>query len=63
MALRLGGVLFFMATIFAVLIAAWVVWAYVSGLRNGEPIIQIVPLLFAGAVFLLGLACRRARNA
>lgn len=61
MALRLGDILFFMATIFAVLIAAWVVWAYVSGLRNGEPIIQIVPLLFAGAIFWLGLACRRAR--
>jgi len=62
MAPRLGAILFFMATIVAVLIAAWVVWSYVSGLRNGEPIIQIVPLLFAGAILLLGLACRRTRN-
>jgi hypothetical protein len=62
MALRLGDILFFMATIVAALIAAWVVWSYVTGLRNGEPIIQIVPLLFAGAILLLGLSCRRARS-
>jgi hypothetical protein len=62
MAPRLGAILFSIASIVAALIVAWVVWGYISGLRNGEPIIQIVPLLFAGAIFLLGLACRYTRN-
>jgi hypothetical protein len=62
MAPRLGAILFSLAGIVAALIVAWVVWNYVSGLRNGEPVIQIVPLLFAGVIFLLGLACRYTRN-
>jgi hypothetical protein len=49
-----GRALFWMATIIAGLIVAWVVWSYVYG----EPIIQIVPLLFAVGIWLLGLACR-----
>jgi hypothetical protein len=61
MAPRLGAI-FLVAAIVAGLIVAWVVWSYVSGLRNGEPVIQIVPLLFAGAIFLFGLTCRNARN-
>jgi hypothetical protein len=59
---RLGAILFSIASIVAALIVAWVIWAYLSGLRNGEPVIQIVPLLFAGVIFLLGLACRYTRN-
>jgi hypothetical protein len=62
MAPRLGAILFLAAIIVAGLIVAWVVWSYVSGLRNGEPIIRIVPLLFAGAILLLGWACRNTRN-
>jgi hypothetical protein len=62
MAPRLGAILFLMAAIVAGLIVAWVVWGYVSGLSNGEPIIRIVPLIFAGAILLLGWACRSTRN-
>jgi hypothetical protein len=41
------------ASVVVDLIALWVVWDYVVNADNGEPIIQVVPLVFAGAVWLL----------
>ena len=53
-----GGAIYWMATIIAGLIVAWVVWSYVSNAGEGVPIILIVPLLLAGAIWLAGWACR-----
>ncbi len=50
---RPGDVLYRMASIVAVLIALWVVWGYLYDAQEGEPVIQVVPLLFAGAIWLL----------
>lgn len=43
------------------LIVLWVVWSYAFNANNGEPIIQVVPLLFAGAIWLLARLFRSWR--
>jgi hypothetical protein len=48
-----GDVFYWTASAVAALVALWVVWSYVSNADNGEPILQIVPLLLAGAIWLL----------
>ncbi len=53
-----GTALYWIATIIAGLIVVWAVWNYVYNTDRGEPIIQIVPLLLAGAIWLVGRACR-----
>jgi hypothetical protein len=59
MAAQWGNVLYWMATIIATLLVAWVVWSYVYNSSRGEPIIQILPLLLAGLIWLVGWFCRR----
>ncbi len=44
MAAQWGNVLYWMATIIATLLVAWVVWSYVYNSSRGEPIIQMFPL-------------------
>jgi hypothetical protein len=51
--------IYWTATLVAGLIVAWVVWGYVSNAEEGEPVFPIVPLLFAGAIWLAGWACRK----
>jgi len=46
------------ATIIAGPIAAWVVFNYLYNINRAYPIIPIVPLLIAGAIWLVGRACR-----
>ena len=58
MAARLGEALYWTATIFVVLIVVWIVWGYMYNVSKGEPIIPIVALLFAAAIWLAGRACR-----
>jgi hypothetical protein len=53
-----GETLYWAATIIAGLIVAWVVWGYVYNMSRGEPIIPIIALLLAGAIWLVGWACR-----
>ncbi len=53
-----GVAIYWMATIIAGLIVVWVAWSYVSNAGEGVPIILIVPLLLAGAIWLAGWACR-----
>ena len=55
---RMGDVLYWMASVVAVVITLWVVWSYFVNADNGEPIIQVVPLLFAGTIWLLARLCR-----
>ncbi len=50
---RLGDLFYWTASVVVILIALWVLWSYVVSVDNGEPIIQIIPLLFAGAIWLL----------
>lgn len=50
-----GKIIYWMATLIAGLIIVSVAWSYVE---QGEPIIPIVPLLFAVAIWLAGWACR-----
>lgn len=58
MAARLGEALYWTATIFVVLIVVWIVWGYMYNASRGDPIIPIVALLFAAAIWLVGRACR-----
>ena len=58
MAARWGKFLYRMATILAGLIALLVIVGYFYDASRGEPIIPIVPLLLAGAIWLIGRSCR-----
>jgi type VI protein secretion system component VasK len=58
MDVRLGKNLYWAATIIAGLIVVAVVTGYVSNVGEGEPFIPIVPLVLAGAIWLVGWACR-----
>jgi hypothetical protein len=58
MAARWGELLYRMATILAGLIALLVIVGYFYDASRGEPIIPIVPLLLAGAIWLIGRSCR-----
>jgi hypothetical protein len=40
-------------------LVVWVVWSYVYTSIRGEPLISIVPLLLAGAIWLAGWVCRK----
>jgi hypothetical protein len=54
-----GETLYWAATILAGLLVAWVAWGYVYDSSRGEPIILIVPLLLAGAIWLAGwVSCK-----
>ncbi len=55
---RPGDIVYLLASTIAGLITFWVVWAYFYNAEKGEPIIQIVPLFFAGAIWLLARLCR-----
>jgi hypothetical protein len=58
MAARWGELLYRMATILAGLIALLVIVGYFYDASRGEAIIPIVPLLLAGAIWLIGRSCR-----
>jgi hypothetical protein len=55
---RLGEILYWLATIIAVLIVVWVVGNYVFNIDRAYPVIPILPLVLAGAIWLVGWACR-----
>ncbi len=59
MAVWWSKTIYWTATLVAGLIVAWVVWGYVSNAEAGEPVFPIVPLLFAGVIWLAGWACRK----
>ena len=58
MAARWGELLYRMATILAGLIALLVIANYFYDASRDEPIVLIVPLLLAGAIWLIGRSCR-----
>jgi hypothetical protein len=58
MAARWGELLYRMAIIFAGLIAVLAAAEFLNNLSRGGPIIPIRPLLFAGAIWLIGRFCR-----
>ncbi len=51
--LRPGRILYQTASLVAGVIALWVVWGYLYNAEKGEPIVDIVPLLLAGAIWVL----------
>ena len=53
-----GKIIYWAATLLAGLIIVSVAWSYLYNVEQGEPIIPIVPLLFAGAIWLAGWTCR-----
>ena len=59
MAARRGEAIYWTATLVAGLIVAWSVWSYVSNTESGEPVLPIIPLLFAGVIWLAGWAVRK----
>ncbi len=59
MAWRPGEVLYWTSTVIAGLIVLLVVANYMSNTGMGEPIIRIIPLLLAAAIWLVGWVGRR----
>ena len=57
-AARWGETLYWTATVIAGLIVVWVVWTYVFNTESGYPVFPVVALLLAGAIWLVGRACR-----
>jgi hypothetical protein len=55
---RLGESFYWIATFIAGVIALWVVANLVFNADRGEPVVQVVPLVVAGIIWLLGRACR-----
>jgi hypothetical protein len=51
--IRPGDVIYRVASLFAGLIAPWALWGYFFDANSSRPIIQVVPLLFAGVIWLL----------
>jgi uncharacterized membrane protein YjgN (DUF898 family) len=58
MTVRWGEYLYRGATILAGLIALLVMANYFYDSSRGEPSLRIVPLLLAGAIWLIGRSCR-----
>ncbi|MFY9788963.1 MAG: hypothetical protein WCE24_09165 [Pseudolabrys sp.] len=58
MAASWGKIIYWAATFIAGLVVVSVAWSYAYNVEQGEPIIPIVPLLFAGAIWLAGWVCR-----
>ena len=54
-----GQAIYWTATIIAGLFVAWVVWGYVYNTEEGYPIFPLIPLLLAGAIWLVGWARRK----
>ena len=54
-----GKGIYWSATFIAGLILVSVAWSYVYNVEQGEPVIPIVPLLFAVAIWLAGWTCRQ----
>ena len=54
-----GETFYWMATVIAGLLLAWVVWSYAFNGSKGEPIILIIPLLLSAIIWLTGWACRK----
>ena len=57
---RGGDVIYWSATTIAGLVVMLAVVSYVLNVREGQPVFPIVPLLLAGAIWLVGYFCRRA---
>lgn len=55
---RAGKFIYWAATIIAVLIVVVVLVGYASDASEGEPVIAVIPLLIAGAIWLVGWAFR-----
>jgi hypothetical protein len=58
--MRLGHVLFWIATAFAALILLWVILDYLFGMSGRFPVIDVTALEFAAVIWLIGFFCRRA---
>jgi hypothetical protein len=54
----LGGVLYWTATIIAILIVVVVVAGYMSNSGEGVPFVSTTALMLAGAIWLVGWICR-----
>jgi hypothetical protein len=48
--LRLGEVLYWSGIVASCLIGLWAAWGSLYNSDKGDPIIQVVPLLFAGII-------------
>ena len=54
----MGGVLYWTATIIAILIVVVVVAGYMSNSGEGVPFVSTTALMLAGAIWLVGWICR-----
>ena len=50
---HLDDLFYWMASLLLGLVVLWVIWSSAFEAENGEPIIQVIPLLFAGSIWLL----------
>jgi hypothetical protein len=58
MAARFGEVLYWLGVIIAALLAALAAVGFIWGTGTTEPFAEIVALIMAGIVWLIGRACR-----
>jgi hypothetical protein len=58
MSARLGHAIYRLANVSAALILVWVVGAYLVDTEEGYPALQVMPLILAAVIWLIGLACR-----
>jgi hypothetical protein len=53
-----GELIYWTATALAGLTLVFIAWGYLQNTNEGYPVIPIVPLLFAGVIWLAGRVCR-----
>jgi len=58
MVARLGDVLYWAASGVAALLAAFVLMVFMLADGKGEPIFQVLGVVIAGIIWLIGRACR-----
>ena len=55
---RFGQVLYWLASIVAILIAGTIAFGYFFGSLKGDPFMQLAGLVIAAVIWLFGRACR-----
>lgn len=50
---RPGDLFYWMASLLLGLVTLLVVWSSAGNADHGEPVIQVIPLVFAGSIWLL----------
>jgi hypothetical protein len=55
---HLGDLFYWMASLVFGLVMLLVIWSSAFNADHGEPVIQIIPLVIAGSIWILARLCR-----